>query len=364
MNHNEDVAFNSINIASKEDSFSSKSGALIVNGGIGCKKTIFTENFISECLLNNKSAFFKNDVSISKNLSVNVIIPKDNDEVKHIGSIENRYNDIYTDDIDTNNLYVNNISSSDTNKTNYLIVNNTAQIGKNNKDEIMIYVDDTSDSIALDAEKINLNINNENTLELDDKSIFINTLIKVKFDKIDIHERNYNLYPSCSYIIISSCLPHSEIHLMKRKNVLSSDDIETGTILKIYNKSCNNYSVIVNKYTISVNSFIEFILIDAEWIALRNDGDDENHNEPKTYYYNEDPGYTSESHDDCDSSSNFGRDEISVGFSPNQNNRRVIQRLKNSSTDSCKIKNDIKSSCNEDSDSDTNRLCESSEFVI
>lgn len=364
MNHNEDVAFNSINIASKEDSFSSKSGALVVNGGIGCKKTIFTENFISECFLNNKAAFFKNDVSISKNLAVNIIIPKDNNQVKHIGSIENRFNDIYTDDIDTNNLYVNNISSSDTNKTNYLIVNNTAQIGKNNKDDIMVYIDDTNNSITLDSEKINLNINNEKTIELDDKSVFINSLIKVKFDKIDVHERNFNLYPSSTYIIISSYLPNSQIHLMKRKNVLSSDDIESGTILKIYNKSCNNYSIVVNNYSISVNSFIEFILIDAEWIALRNDGDDEIHNEPKTYYYNEDQGYTSESHDDCDSSSNFGRDEISVGFSPNNNNRKVINRLKNSSSESCKsIK---KSSCNLDNDSDTetNNLCESSSFEI
>lgn len=364
MNHNEDVAFNSINIASKEDSFSSKSGALVVNGGIGCKKTIFTENFISECFLNNKAAFFKNDVSISKKLAVNVIIPKEDDQVKHIGSIENRFNDIYTDDIDTNNLYVNNISSSDTTKTNYLIVNNTAQIGKNDKDETMVYIDDTNNSITLNSEKINFNINNENTLELDDKSVFINSMIKVKFDKIDVHEKNFNLYPSCSYIIISSFLPHSQIHLMKRKNVLSVDDIESGTILKIYNKSCNNYSIIINNYSISVNSFIEFMLIDAEWIILRNDGDDEV-NEPKTYYYNEDPGYTSESHDDCDSSSNFGRDEISVGFSPNNNNRRVIDRLKNnSSSDSCK--NVKKSYCKVDSDSDTdtNKLCESSSFEI
>ena len=68
MNHNEDVAFNSLKLASNEESYSKKSGALIINGGIGCKKTIYCENIISECLLNNKSAIFKNDVLISKNL--------------------------------------------------------------------------------------------------------------------------------------------------------------------------------------------------------------------------------------------------------------------------------------------------------
>ena len=48
MNHNEDIAFKSLKIISKSDSYNKNSGSLIVNGGIGCKNTIHAKNICSD----------------------------------------------------------------------------------------------------------------------------------------------------------------------------------------------------------------------------------------------------------------------------------------------------------------------------
>jgi len=58
MNHNQDVAYNSIKIISNIESYDKKSGSIVINGGIGCKKTINCETICA------KDAFF-NDVTIS-----------------------------------------------------------------------------------------------------------------------------------------------------------------------------------------------------------------------------------------------------------------------------------------------------------
>ena len=50
MNHNEDIAYNSIKIMSNTDSYSKNSGSLIVNGGIGCKNTIHCEHLCSNSI--------------------------------------------------------------------------------------------------------------------------------------------------------------------------------------------------------------------------------------------------------------------------------------------------------------------------
>ena len=53
MNHNQDLAFKSIKIISNTDSYSKNSGSLIVNGGIGCKKTITAEKIVADKLCAN-----------------------------------------------------------------------------------------------------------------------------------------------------------------------------------------------------------------------------------------------------------------------------------------------------------------------
>ena len=54
MNHNQDVAYNSIKIISNTDSYDKKSGSIVINGGIGCKKTIHCETICA------KDSFFNN----------------------------------------------------------------------------------------------------------------------------------------------------------------------------------------------------------------------------------------------------------------------------------------------------------------
>ena len=54
MNHNQDVAYNSIKIISNTESYDKKSGSIVINGGIGCKKTIHCEAICA------KDSFFNN----------------------------------------------------------------------------------------------------------------------------------------------------------------------------------------------------------------------------------------------------------------------------------------------------------------
>ena len=54
MNHNQDVAYNSIKIISNTDSYDKRSGSIVINGGIGCKKTIHCETICA------KDSFFNN----------------------------------------------------------------------------------------------------------------------------------------------------------------------------------------------------------------------------------------------------------------------------------------------------------------
>ena len=337
MNHNEDVAFNSLKLASKEESFSINSGSLILNGGIGCKKSINCKNIINDCLLNKKSAIFENDVIISKNLKVNVIIPKDENEISSIGSPDNRYNDIYANNFDSNNIYINNLTSTNTLKTNYFHVNNSAEIGKNDKNNIMINVDDQNNIVTTNSDIFKVRNSNEISMEVDDSQVFINKLIKYKYSMIDITERTYNLYPESTIIILNGCVQNPQVSLMVNKSILNSDTYENGIFIRIFNKSVRT-CIIIEKHILPINSFIEFIMIDSEWIILRNDSsENESFRAYRSAQFKGDIECSDDSHDDCDSSSNFGKDNEEVGYIPNTNNYRVIRRLKNTSCEA-KIK--------------------------
>lgn len=54
MNHNQDVAYNSIKIISNTESYDKRSGSIVINGGLGCKKTIHCETICA------KDSFFNN----------------------------------------------------------------------------------------------------------------------------------------------------------------------------------------------------------------------------------------------------------------------------------------------------------------
>lgn len=331
MIHNQDIAFNTIRLASDEDSFSTSSGSLVINGGIGCKKSINCNNIINECLLNKKSAFFRNDVSISKELKVNVIIPKEDIECSFLGNSNNRYNDIYSDNIDTNNLYVNNILSSDVSKSNCLHVYDVADIGKNKNFEVMFNVDGENNTITTNSDIFNIRTScNENALQINNTSICLNSILTIKHEVIKIFDKECNIFPFASYLIIMPEINYPRIDLMLRKTRFSHEDLDNGTYIKIYNKSKDNFNIVVNNCIIINNTFLEFILIDSDWISLSNDGNPKPDFCPKIDHENINHEYNSESHDDCDSSSNFGKDNLSMAYSPDVS-PKIIRKIKKNS---------------------------------
>ena len=62
MNHNQDYAFNSLKIISNSESYDNNSGSIIINGGIGCKKTIHCNTICSD------NAYFKS-INITDNFN-------------------------------------------------------------------------------------------------------------------------------------------------------------------------------------------------------------------------------------------------------------------------------------------------------
>ena len=64
MESNNDIAYNRLKILSQDESYSVKSGSLLSNGGIGCKKTITSKNIVTDCLN------VKKDTKISGNLTI------------------------------------------------------------------------------------------------------------------------------------------------------------------------------------------------------------------------------------------------------------------------------------------------------
>ena len=77
MNHNQDIAYNSLKIISNEESYNKNSGCLILNGGVACKKSInahtinadiFNADTINANTIENldKALFKINSLSINK----------------------------------------------------------------------------------------------------------------------------------------------------------------------------------------------------------------------------------------------------------------------------------------------------------
>ena len=157
MHHNEDIAYKTIKIISKTNSYNKNSGALIVNGGIGCKNSIHSKNICSDegCFKNLTTETISFDKIINDNINFEklsianldvdnaefenaeiqklyltkcifeTIIPKN--ENSSIGNEDNKVNII------SNNLQAENIHSLEFNSNNLNsnnILSNNADIKK------------------------------------------------------------------------------------------------------------------------------------------------------------------------------------------------------------------------------------------
>jgi len=224
MELNNDQAYNRLKIISKDDSCNIYTGALLVNGGLGVKKTISCDTLNA------------NNLKITSTTFDN-LVPKDEDS--NIGKTTDRFNNIYTNKIDTNNAYVNCCLVANSIKTNTIQSSKTADLGSDENCKPLIKVTD------------------------DD--IHLNSLIRYKYQNENVCCAKYNLYPKASLILINTnkC---ATITLMKKKNSLCSCNLPDGTFVKIYNKS--NCSITINSIKIDANNCIEFLFVTNCWLSL------------------------------------------------------------------------------------------------
>jgi len=235
MNHNQDVAYNSIKIISNTESYDKKSGSIVINGGIGCKKTIHCESICA------KDSFF-NNVTISGAIN-NINFDKftaENGTINHLTSNHiNVNNHIHSDGIDAHTIHFHHIIP-----------------------------DIESNNIGDEDNKVNINSNKLLSNEANIKSLIVEdiTIESFYFDKLI--PKNYN-----------SQVGNEEYRINLFANKINSNfgkfnedlyaKIINGEKLNIYNdiSLTNDYK---NKKIISTNSQESRIDINAEVINLSN----------------------------------------------------------------------------------------------
>ena len=320
MNHNQDYAFNSLKIISNSESYDNNSGSLIINGGIGCKKTIhcntlctnnayfksinITDNFNIDIL--NLNNLICNDIQ-SNIINYTKIIPIDSNSI--IGDCDNKVN-IISNNINVQNLISNTHSSElitsniikfnsilPINESNYigncdnkvnicskkiisefiyskkaefnsLYVNNDLSISKNYNNKYMINTNTDESITTLNFDILNLN-NTFNNIKINDDGIILDGINVIKYQIINLNELNNEyIFPNKSIIIISdfkNC--NYTISNYKINNDESSIFLD-GSIIKIINFSC--YSIHINHNIIAQDNFMEFIFYNQNWLPLKN----------------------------------------------------------------------------------------------
>ena len=303
MESTNDHAVNRLKILSSDQSFNKNTGALIVNGGIACKKTITAPCLNVDNLTIKESTNFTGDLAVDtlhvrettvldgkvtinddliiddltvtnltvNNLTFDNLIPMN--ETSSIGSCSNRVYNIYNNYIDTNCIYVNDSVVANTVKTNNLIV------GSDNceHDDPVLNADNINKTINMNVNELNICNEENELLTIDSSSIFINSLLRVKYQDLNITTRSYNLYVDSTIIIINSKTCTS-IQLMK--TIESGCSVLEGAFIKIYNKSCKCISI--DSHELLSNGSVEFIFMGNKWITLQSSNGGENCDTEKT----------------------------------------------------------------------------------
>lgn len=128
MNHNQDIAYNSIKVISNTESYDKRSGSIIINGGIGCKKTIHCKTICAE------DSFF-NNVTISGSInSINFDnFTANNGIINYLESQEISSNEIESNVINFDKLLPLNENSTigdENNKVNIFVKNENVENSK------------------------------------------------------------------------------------------------------------------------------------------------------------------------------------------------------------------------------------------
>lgn len=274
MEATNDHAVNRLKILSSDQSFNKNSGALIVNGGIACKKAISAKCLnvdnlnIKDLTLNTlhvkESTVLDGSVTINNDLTINNLT-SDNliplNETSSIGSGSNRVYNIYNNYIDTNCAYVNDSLIANTIKTNNLIVGDD----KCENDDPVINADNIEKTINMNICELNVGSQGKEMFSIGPTSTYFGSLLRVKYQNIDISCKSYSLYVESSIVVINSKVC-TNIQLMK--TIESGSSVQDGTFVKIYNQSEN--CIDINSCKLLSKGSIEFIYMcfKEKWVEL------------------------------------------------------------------------------------------------
>lgn len=250
MNHNEDIAYNSIKIMSNTDSYSKNSGSLIVTGGIGCKNTIHCEHLCSNSIC--IESLDANKLIIQK------LLPKD--EMSIIGSEDDAFHSIHADCGHFNNNLLTRILKSDN-----LQVKNDVKMSVDYKDRLMVNIDDDESRIDLNFDILTLN-SDLDKLEITDDGLNINALVSYKYLKIDFDVTPISvLFPQKSIILLTSTSAY-DISLSENRTDDDDEKVNDGTFLKIYNIGSSKFCI--NSYELCKGRYLEFMYVVNAWVCL------------------------------------------------------------------------------------------------
>jgi hypothetical protein len=328
MYGNNEIALKTLKILSDINSDNLCSGALIINGGIGCKNTINCKKLNCEYLyvknlnVENINSINLDNLIVDKidcnELNINNIIANkinceninfkflngDNLVIDKIKSnyIESNYiENVYK--LNVNNIISNNINVEILNFNNLLPIKNNENIGNNdlrvnlfsnliisnninsiylennnnvkltkNNDKYIFETDYNEKALKINIDLFLLNGNYDN-FEISDDGIDINGLLILNYKLIDNCYNSNIIFPIKSFVIICNN-KYDNFILSTFRDKEDDCEIKDGSYLKIINfrkKNC----LINNNYNIPPNTYIELFFIKNKWLNI---------NKLETYY--------------------------------------------------------------------------------
>ena len=263
MNENEDGIFNTLTILSEDHSYSSDSGALVVNGGIGANS--INCDFIQV----TKRIKLCGDIFINDCMMVNnKILPVDGS--CEIGSKKKRWGNIYANSIDCNNAYFNNEVNSTNGRFNYIYGCNDILLGKVD-DEFIFKINCNDNSIKIRSNETIIYGKNTDIVKVSKQSntITFNGNIAKSYKTLDITEDLEQIICNSSIIFVNILVGKS----LNISNYLDDEIIiSSGTVCRLVVKNTNENTLEILEdggYDLSnKNDWIEFLFDGNNWVYI------------------------------------------------------------------------------------------------
>ena len=282
MNHNQDIAFNSLKIISNEESYNKNSGCLILNGGIACKRSI-NAHTVNADIINAKQIenldkiLLKVDNLSIDNLDVENINKFNTEECSVNCLLPKEYNSKIGLEDDRFDIYSNVLNSNFGNfldiKTSKLNVNNDSYISKDYNDKYMISTNSEESILNFNSDILSIN-GNFDKIEITDDGIENDGLLIYNYLDLILTETNNIIYPLKSLIFISRS-DIKNLILSNSKNQNDDTTIKQGSYVKIIN--LDDIDLYINNLSIRTNENLEFIYIKNKWLCINKSLSNETH---------------------------------------------------------------------------------------